>query len=155
MTSIAINAEVYIHFHSLFAVCKSKLSPTEMNKVIVQQIPNDQEHIQTWIDFLNPLEMARSMVNWEEMSPCDARGNVCHVLLAWLGGKGTPEKPRTWGTLLDAMRTGSQYLQKLANRAEYILLGKMCTECVCDARWQTRGGWKWTNSVYNADCVVE
>ena len=106
-----------------------------MDKVIVQQIPNDQEHIQTWIDFLNPLDMPQSMISLE-MSPKDARANVCDVLLAWLGGKGSPEKPRTWGTLLDAMHRGSQYLQELANRAEYILLGKRSMFCVCDmAGW--------------------
>ena len=111
-------------FHPLFTVCKSKLSPTEMHKVIIQQIPNNQEHIRTWIDFLNPLEMPQNMVCSEKMSPWDAKGNVCHVLLAWLDGKGSPGKPRTWGTLLDAMHRGCAYLQQLANRAEYTLLGK-------------------------------
>lgn len=95
-----------------------------MDKVIVQQIPNSPEHIRTWIDFLNPLEMPQNMVYSEEMSSCDAKLNVCRVLLAWLGGKGSPGKPRTWGTLLDAMHRGCPYLQQLANRAEYTLLGK-------------------------------
>ena len=89
------------------------------------------------------------------MSPCDARGNVYHVLLAWLEGKGSPGKPRTWGTLLDAMRRAPQYLQELANRAEYILLGKKGTQYMYEAYLRLQvGAWS-VNEICLHDNLLE
>ena len=85
----------------------------------------DEEHVKLWIDFINPLDITFQdfEVIKNETNQRDARWNVQRVITAWLNGSG--KYPKYWGTLLDAMHNGSKYLQRLATRTEYKLLGEL------------------------------
>ena len=114
-------------------VCKVRPSLLDLHKVILNHIPNNGENTQMWLEFFTALNMQH-----KDMPPLlsehDARWNVHIVLDAWLKGVGS--EPKTWGTLLNAMRErGTPFLRDLADAAEEVYLSKpihgSCVLCIC------------------------
>ena len=76
-----------------------------------------------WLEFLTALNMHHTDIPTLVLSECDAQWNVHNVLEAWLNGRGS--EPKTWGTLLNAMRErGTPFLRELADAAEEVYLSK-------------------------------
>ena len=101
------------------AVRRCHLSILTIQAVVIEDIEIDR--VKAWVDFLNPLELSLEDIDRNDISSVDARWNVNCVMSKWLNGHGS--SPKTWGTLLDAMHSGNQFLRQLATRTEFKLLG--------------------------------
>ena len=113
--TLTVNHSECIHA----AVRRCHLSIRIIQAVVIEDIETDR--VNAWFDFLNPLELSLEDIDRKDMSLNDARWNVNCVMSKWLNGCGS--SPKTWGTLLDAMHGGSQFLRQLATRTEFKLLG--------------------------------
>ena len=91
--------------------------------MIVKNIPNSRENTQMWLEFLTALNMHHTDIPTIVLNEQDAQWNVHNVLDAWLNGRGS--EPKTWGTLLKAMRErGTPFLRELALGAADVYLSK-------------------------------